>query len=594
MKYKVFGNEIAQDSIEEEILHRRGITSPKEYLSANKESIVSNIFFNKEMDEAYSLLKKAINENLGIATLVDVDGDGYLSSSMLYRYLKLAFGIEINYYIHDSKEHGLTDKNLFPVIEEDAKSGKLKLLFLPDSGTGDNTECGILRKLGCNVIVLDHHEIGKIKNENAVVINPQNVKDYPNFNSSGTMITWKFLKHVDECEWRDNSSDFFDMVAFSTIADSMDIRNLENRHFINVGLSNINNQFLSEMVTNDFRIKNSIPTIIDVAFFVVPMINGMVRSGSKEEKELMFRALCEMDEEFDYVKRDKTVVKESIYTRASRLCTNAKSRQDRAIEKGLEVVLEDIEKFKRNDNKILFALCDDRLDKAFTGLVAQKLASAFNKPCVLLRENEKGGYFSGSIRNLNDSPLTNLKDFLESLGYTAWIQGHQSAAGIGLSRKQLLKTIEVSNEKLKNYDFSPVHNIDFEFDFTRKEDIEDLVEILLPIYNLKKYWGQGISESKILVKNIPVNSSKINFFGAREKSDNKNNYKFEISSEYSIDVMKFRAEENDPIYSKFGQVDSGFSWSGEDLVVDVIGKITRSEFNDEQRWTIIIEEIEVK
>jgi single-stranded-DNA-specific exonuclease len=507
--------------------------------------------------------------------------------------LKKAFNIEISYYIHNSKEHGLNDKELFPKIEEDAKSGKLNLLFLPDSGTGDFKESKILAELGCQVIVLDHHEKGKIDNKSAIVINPHYVENYPNMNSSGTMVTWKFLRAIDYFEWTDYSNEFFDLVACSTISDSMNIQNLENRHFITLGLSDIKNKFLSEMILGDYRIKNSPPTIIDIAFFVIPMINGMVRSGTKEEKELMFRAMCGLDESFEYVKRDKTVIQESIYTRATRICTNAKSRQDRAIDKGIEIVLEDIEKFNRNDNKILFALCDDRLDKAFSGLVAQKLASRFNKPCVLLRENEKGDYFSGSIRNLNDSPLTNLKDFLESLGYTSWIQGHQSAAGIGLSKKQLVKTIELSNEKLKDYNFEPLHNVDFELDYLSETFFDSLNYILLPVHNLKQYWGQGLAETKILIKNIPVNSSKISFFGAKEKSEKKNNYKFEISEEFGIDVMKFRAEDDDYIFKNFGQSNSDFSWNGEDFKVDIIGKVARSEFNGEQRWSIIVEEMEL-
>lgn len=592
MKYKLTESK-DEKTIQEEILSRRGIQNPQAYMNTTDKDILPYSLFGDVMGEAYNVLKEVIGSGGGISTLVDVDGDGYFSSALLYQYLKKAFNVEIGYYIHNSKEHGLSDKELFPKIEEDVKSGKLKLLFLPDSGTGDYKESKILADLGCKIIVLDHHERGKIDNKSAIVINPHYVENYPNMDSSGTMVTWKFLKAVDDFEWTNYTADYFDLVGCSTISDSMNIQNLENRYFITLGLSDIKNKFLSEMITGDYRIKNSPPTIIDIAFFVIPLINGNVRSGSAEEKELMFRAMCELNETFEYTKRDKTVIDESIYARASRLCGNAKARQDKKIEKGIEIVLEDIEKFKRNDNKILFALCDDRLDKAFSGLVAQKLASKFNKPVVLLRENEKGDYFSGSIRNLNDSPLTNLKDFLESLGYVAWIQGHQSAAGIGLSKKQLLKTIELSNEKLKNYNFEPLHTVDFELDYLSETFFDSLNYILLPIHNLKQYWGQGISETKILIHNVPVNSAKINFFGAKEKSEKKNNYKFEISEEFGIDIMKFRADDEDYIFKNFGQSDSSFSWNGEDFVVDVIAKISRSEFNGEQRWSLIVEEMEI-
>jgi len=313
----------------------------------------------------------------------------------------------------------------------------------------------------------------------------------------------------------------------------------------------------------------------------------MVRVGSQEEKELVFRALCQIDEEFDYQKRDKTIVKESIYTRAVRLCTNAKSRQDRAIDKGIEIVKADIEANHRDKNKILFALTDDeKLDKAFSGLVAMKLAQEYNRPCVLLREG-KNDYFSGSIRNFNNSPLTDLKSFLKSIGYVAWIQGHANAAGIGLTKKQLIKTIELSNEKLKDYDFSPISLIDFEFDYLDLSNLDD--NFLLSLYDLRFYYGQKIDEAKILIKNININSNNISFFAAREASEKKNNWKFELKE--GIDIIKFRADDNDYILDKFGKSD--FNWSGVEFKTNMIFKIGRTEFNGEQRWCMLVEDYEI-
>ena len=57
--------------------------------------------------------------------------------------------------------------------------------------------------------------------------------------------------------------------------------------------------------------------------------------------------------------------------------------------------------------------------------------------------------------------------------------------------------------------------------------------------------------------------------------------------------MKFRADDEDYIFKNFGQNDSSFSWNGEDFTVDVIVKVTRSEFNGEQRWSLIVEEMEI-
>lgn len=509
---------------------------------------------------------------------------------MLYQYFEKAFGVKSKYYLHEGKGHGLSDKETFDRILSDVKSGKVKLLMVSDAGSNDVKECKILSEAGVKIIVSDHHIIEK-ENPYSIIINPQKISGYSNLDNSGCLVTYKMLKAIDDFEWTSNADEYLDLVACSLISDSMDIRNIENRRFIDLGFENIKNKFLSEFINTDYRMKELTP--ISVAFYLVPMINGMVRSGGDEEKLLLFRALCQMDEDFIYINRKKEELNETIYTRAIRLCTNSKSRQDRAIEKNLETVIEDINLNNRNNNKILFALADDTVDKNFTGLVCQKLASLYGKPTILLRNNGKD-FFTGSGRNINNSPLLNLKSFLSSIGYLNWSAGHESAFGISYTKEKLKKAIEAINKKLESYDFTPLHLIDYEFDFTREEDISNLNQILQPIHNLKQYWGQGISETKILIHNISVNSSKINFFGAREKSDKKNNYKFEISSEFGIDVMKFRADEEDYIYKNFGMGDSDFSWDGSELIFDVIGKISKSEFNGEQRWSIIVEEIELK
>lgn len=583
MKYKYSGK-IGFENVGDEILARRGIADPKHYRDTSEKDILPHSLLGNSIEKAFDILELAAEKEFGIGILCDADADGNFSASMLYSYLNKVYDANIFYYFHAGKEHGLTNKELFPKILEDVNSGKLRLLFVPDAGSNDAKECEILENLGCKVIILDHHEISN-PNPFAIIVNPQLVDGYPNLSSSGTLITWKFMKAIDENKWLSLADRYLDMVACSIISDNMDISKIENRAIIEIGLSNINNGFLSEFILKDFRIKENPPTVTEIAFYLNPALNGMVRSGTPEEKELVFRALCEIDEEFDYTKRDKTQIKETIYQRAIRFCTNAKSRQDRAVVKGMELVEEDIEKFKRNDNKILFALADESIDKSFSGLVAMKLASKYNKPCVLLRQ--KDDYFSGSIRNFNDSPLTDLKGFLKSLGYVAWIQGHANAAGIGLSKKQLEKTIILSNEKLKGYDFSPEHLIDFEFDYS---DLSELREILLPLYSLRHYYGQGLSETKILIKNVKVNSSKISFFGARENSDKKNNWKFELTE--GIDVLNFRADDEDYIYKQFANND-GSAWDGVDVFMDVVVKVGRTEYNGESRWCMIVEEYEV-
>ena len=71
-----------------------------------------------------------------------------------------------------------------------------------------------------------------------------------------------------------------------------------------------------------------------IAFCITSLINAMCRVGDVEEKNLLFRAFIEQDEEFEYKKRGETEsTKENIYQRVVRFCKNAKSRQDNQVKK---------------------------------------------------------------------------------------------------------------------------------------------------------------------------------------------------------------------------------------------------------------------
>ena len=110
----------------------------------------------------------------------------------------------------------------------------------------------------------------------------------------------------------------------------MDMRSFETRYFTDLGLLNINNKCLQALIDAQNYSMNGKVNIHNVQWYITPILNGMIRIGSQEEKELLFRAFIEQDEFFEYKKRatkDKPaeIIQESIYDRVARLCKNAKN-----------------------------------------------------------------------------------------------------------------------------------------------------------------------------------------------------------------------------------------------------------------------------
>lgn len=582
MKYKIQDTMFNDGTTHQKLLKQRGVEYPEQYLSTS-DTHVSGYTNLENINQGYNLLNKIIQEGGGIGILVDSDFDGYASASILYSYLKDVFGVVCRYYIHPDKEHGLSSKELFKEILEDGKSGKIKLIITPDSASNDVKESKELSKVGVEVLSLDHHQIEK-NNDFAVVVNPQLSPNYSNKYLSGAGTTWQFLRKIDDETWNSKANRYLDLVATSLIADSMDIKNLENRRLIELGLSNIENGLLKEFIEKQSYSMGGEVSINGIAFYISPLVNAVIRAGTMDEKVLMFRAFIEDYEEFDYEKRDKSIVKESIYAKVVRLATNAKSRQERIVGKAIDLVEKDIVDNKRNDNKILFALADETIEKTLTGLVAMKISAKYGKPCVILRRNENG-FYSGSGRNIDKSPLKDFKGFLESLNSTSWVSGHSGAFGIFVSLAQLKLTIQRANEKLKDFDFSKVFNVDFEFDDLNLS--APSTQFLKELYNFRFYVGQGISEPLLLLKNIQINSQKISIFG---KGAERNIWKFPLTEE--IDVIKFKCDESDYMLDKFGGSD--FNWDGVELKLDVICKVGKSDFNGESKYTLIVEDYDVK
>ena len=77
------------------------------------------------------------------------------------------------------------------------------------------------------------------------------------------------------------------------------------------------------------------------AFFVVPFINAITRSGTLEEKYLLFNSMLNhraFEEVLSTKRGHKLNEKEKLVLQAVRTATNVKNRQTRAEEAGLEML----------------------------------------------------------------------------------------------------------------------------------------------------------------------------------------------------------------------------------------------------------------
>ena len=458
-----------------------------------------------------------LQRNTHIFVQVDSDTDGYTSSAVLINYLKRRFPeVKITYALHPGKEHGIV-----PVaIPEDAT-----LLFIPDAGSNNYAEQKWAIENGKTLIILDHHEVNNYEDTGAILVNNQFSRNFSNKNLSGVGIVYMFIKAMDEEYFADDQihRDYLDLTAIGIIADAMNMTSLGNNYIAYHGLNNIKSKFIQELAVKQSRgIKNPEHlTKTDVAFYIAPVINGVIRSGSPEDKMMVFRALTEENsaEIFEHEWRGK-VTPETIYEHAVRLASNAKSRQDSAKKKSFEWLCGEIRANGYDKDNLIIATLDKKqstkVSPNVTGLIAMELVKEFNKPCLVLRETEMDGkkVYGGSGRNGNFYGLPSLLDFLHQSNLVAYAEGHANAHGAFIEPEKIQPLRDFANSVLNPQIFDDkVFEVDYWF------HTGELInrEMLFDFASCGDIWGQGLPRP-VFAFDFNYNSSEIQIMGADKSS----------------------------------------------------------------------------
>lgn len=460
------------------ILENRGLT--RDWLDAGREHLLDGrVLRNFEKGEA--LLKKHLNNRIGI--LVDSDTDGFSSSGILYQWLKEKYQIDPVVIIPEGKIHGIMEH----LIPRD-----LDLLIVPDASSSEALIHKKLMDEGIEILVLDHHEFNLSNGEFATIINPQHPDcPYENKSISGTGVTYKFMEGVDKNEGVDFHSKYIDLVAIATVADVMDLKTMDNKAMVNIGLSNITNPYFSAYHKFDKRINEMEIDPIVVGFYMVPPINALIRLGGIDEKTELFDAIV------------GKMPAEMVVATVGKI----KGRQDRQkdpIITRIAMTLNSTEGSK--DHAVIMTTAPANTPKSMTGLIAGQMTGIYSRPIFLGQIND--GNLIGSARNLNNSNIENLKDFCIESKLFNWAAGHQSAFGYSIPQENISKFLIYCDENLPEYE--PVFHADFAFDKDMNKS-----DIVMEAMELKPHFGPGFPQVVVYDKVI-VRPSNISVVGAKK------------------------------------------------------------------------------
>jgi len=542
MKYKLRKEYSTNpDKALKEILQDRGVTDIENFMNPSPACELDPNDLSHIRTAAHKLLYHLRKESK-ILFVVDCDADGFTSSSILWLYIKQTFpDTEMEFTVHDHKQHGLDDK-----IDWMTDEARWDLILVPDAGSYDVEEHRRLGEMGMDVIVLDHHEQlydekgnPVISNSpNTIVVNNQLSPSYRNKSLCGAGIVYKFCEVLDDILGIQLAHNYMDLAALGEIADVMDRTDTETNYIMLEGLKNIHNEgFRTLIEAQSYSLKEKAVspyvglTPTDIAFYIAPLINAITRVGSIQEKETMFYCFIEPNKAIQSTKRGaKAGDIEYAAEQTARVGKNAKARQDRLREQALGIIDFKIQKDGLADNNIIVVELDssDNVPQELTGLIAMNVVNKYHKPVMIGRRNNKNE-IQGSIRSSgNFAGLPSFKKFLEDSGLVNYTAGHDNAAGWGLNGDKLDSLIKYANSNLKAEDFENCYVVDYILDGSDYND-----ELLGCLAAHPEYFGNHIDEPTFIIKNIPLMS-------IMAMGPNRDSMKISYNG---IDYVKFKDEE---------------------------------------------------
>lgn len=419
LREKKDGEKLSTESIIDILLKNRGIFSSEDeeiFFHPQIEAVsIESVGLQKESFlKAVYRIQTAIKKKQSIVVYTDYDADGICSGAIMWETLYF-LGAKIMPYVPNrmSEGYGLSTIG----IENVKKQFNPQLIITVDHGIAAYHQIEYAKKLGIDVIILDHHLLPTRVPDAYAIIHTTKL--------SATGITWLFcneLKFIMKKE--KNLYENLDLAALATIADLVPLTGF-NRAIAKLGLEQLKKTRrigLEALMLEAQLVKEDID-MYKVGHVLAPRINAI---GRLEHAIDALRLLCTNNRE-----RAKLLAKSlsSINRTRQRLTEESVSfaRQMVLAENEYKIIA------KKEKNKIII-LSHASFPEGIIGLIAGKLVEEFYLPAVVIAEKET--YSKASVRSIIGydivKALQEVADILVNIG------GHPMAAGFTIETNKIV------------------------------------------------------------------------------------------------------------------------------------------------------------
>ncbi len=380
----------------------------------------------KNLKKTADRIEQAINSQEKIILYGDADLDGVTSVIILQETIESLGGEVSAIYFPDREEegYGISVKALNLL-----KKLSPALFVALDCGISNFEEIRLARKLGFEVIVIDHHEILDNLPEAEIIVDPKQPGDEYHFKELATAgIVFKLTQNLLAGKMSQNlRNNFLELAALATIADMMP-QTGENKDLIEGGIFSLENSwrpgiqaFLEDKILLNYNSPQKISKIISLLNVRdvennLPAPFRLLTSTSLDEAKIII----------------------------SRLKEKAELRREK-----IGMIIEEIkERVSEKKDPLIFE-GDETFDLSLISTVASSFCQEYQKPVFIFKKLKEES--QGTVRTppeINSIQLMKkCRKHLISFG------GHPQASGFRIKNENLEEFKKCLTENLKNKNY---------------------------------------------------------------------------------------------------------------------------------------------
>lgn len=433
---------IKAEEIVDLILKNRGLKTKserKEFInptSPYKISLSRYGIKSTGMNKAIKRIVKAKKDEEKVIILGDYDADGMCGATILWECFT-ELGIDTMPFIPDrfSEGYGL---NKVTITNLQKKYPDVKLVISVDNGIVAYEGCLLAKKLGIDVIITDHHQLGRKLPKALAFVHTTEI--------SGAAVAWVFAKEIGKKLKKASKPTGLELAGVGTIADQLPLLGV-NRSFAKYGLDELNVTKRAGLLAlfQEARLKKGSIGVYDINFVIAPRLNAPGRLTHGIES---MRLLCVKD-------KGKTQV-------LAKHLGKINYQRQQIVDK---VVIHAKAAAGKSDWQGVIVLAHKSYHEGVVGLAASRIVEKYYRPAIVLSKGKK--ISKASARSISGFNIIKVIRKLDNLLIN--VGGHPMAAGFSIKTENIdkftKKLTKLTTPLLTNEILSRKLKIDVEIDF---------------------------------------------------------------------------------------------------------------------------------